>query len=224
VDERALDELRRLAERDGELAQRGSELRRLDEEVAAIRGAVEAALAFLDAHPEEERRRAAERDAAAGELADRRIELAAAERAVADAGGDEEARLHADRARARAADHVAVAQARVDRAEAAVAELDHELARVPAELPALLARAQRVEAIAPPGETAELVAWASHAHAELFVATRQIDAQRERVLREANELASMLLGEATYGATAAQALARAEAHWVSSPGHVSDSR
>jgi hypothetical protein len=44
------------------------------------------------------------------------------------------------------------------------------------------------------------------------------------VIRESNELASMLLGEPTYGATVAQALARVEAHWTSSPGHVSESR
>ena len=69
-----------------------------------------------------------------------------------------------------------------------------------------------------------LVEWASHAHAELFVAAGQIDVQRERVIREANELASMLLGEPTYGATVAQALARVEVHWTSSPGHVSESR
>ena len=34
--------------------------------------------------------------------------------------------------------------------------------------------------------------------------------QRERVIREANELATMLLGEPAYGATVAQALARVE--------------
>jgi hypothetical protein len=37
-----------------------------------------------------------------------------------------------------------------------------------------------------------------------------VDMQRERLIREANELASMLTGEATYGSTAAQALHAAE--------------
>jgi hypothetical protein len=50
----------------------------------------------------------------------------------------------------------------------------------------------------------ELAEWASRAHAELFVAAGQLDAQRDRVIREANELATMLLGEPTYGATVAQ--------------------
>ena len=49
-----------------------------------------------------------------------------------------------------------------------------------------------------------LVEWASHAHAELFVAAGQLDAQRERVIREANELATALLGEPTYGSTLEQ--------------------
>jgi hypothetical protein len=56
------------------------------------------------------------------------------------------------------------------------------------------------------------------------VATRQLDAQRERIIREANELGTMLLGEPTYGSTAAQVFARVEAHWTSSPGQVSESR
>jgi len=69
-----------------------------------------------------------------------------------------------------------------------------------------------------------LIDWASQRHAELFVEAGQIDAQRERVIREAHELASMLLGEPTYGATVEQALARVEAYCTSSPGHVSESK
>jgi hypothetical protein len=57
---------------------------------------------------------------------------------------------------------------------------------------------------APPGGVRDLVEWASHAHAELFVTARQLDAQRERVIREANELATMLLGEPTYGSSVEQ--------------------
>jgi hypothetical protein len=57
-----------------------------------------------------------------------------------------------------------------------------------------------------------LIDWASRAHAELFVAAGQIDVQRERIIREANELASMLLGEPTYLTTVAQALTRVENH------------
>ena len=119
---------------------------------------------------------------------------------------------------------MAVAQARLDRARAAVSEIDHEAAAVPTELSQLHERAEQLPGIAAPGDANSLVGWASHAHAELFVALGQITTQRERVIREANELASMLLGEPTYGATVAQALARVDAHWVSPPGQVSESR
>ena len=59
--------------------------------------------------------------------------------------------------------------------------------------------------------SSELVDWAARAQASLFVAVGQIDTQRDRVIREANELATMLLGEPTYGATPEQARARVEA-------------
>jgi hypothetical protein len=62
-----------------------------------------------------------------------------------------------------------------------------------------------------PGEgPAALVEWASRAHAALFVASGSVDTQRERVIREANELATAILGEPTYGSTVAQARARVE--------------
>jgi hypothetical protein len=223
MDDRALGELRHLASRDSELAGRAGELRRIDDEAAAIRAGAEAVDAFLAAYPEEEGHLLSELAAAEQDVAGRRGELVEAEQALARAA-DDEARAHAEGARHRAADHVTVAQARVDRAEAALAELRRAATRCPAELSELYERAASLPGIAPPPEPSSLVDWASHAHAELFVASRQVDAQRERVIREANELASMLLGEPTYGATVAQALARAEAHCLSSPGHVSDRR
>jgi len=210
MDNRALRELQQLATRDTWLAARAGRLRRLDGQVAAIRAGAEAADAFLAAYPEEEGRRLSERAAAEQDLAGRRRELREAEDALTRAT-DAEARAHAKAAQDRAVDHVAVAQARLDRAEAAVEEIRHDAARIPVELTELRERAGAVPEIGPPQENASLLEWASHAHAELFVASRQIDAQRERVIREANELASMLLGEPTYGATVAQALARAEA-------------
>ena len=223
MDDRALSELRDLVRLDSELAEQAAELRRLDDEVAAIRSGVEAIEGFMAGLPEEEARRSAELGAAAIELGERQAQLAHAEQELARTGEDE-AREAAERARSRAADHVAVAQARVDRAEAAMRDLRRDAEEVPALLPELLERAARVESSTPPTDASSLVEWASHAHAELFVSARQIDARRERLIREANELASMLTGEATYGATAAQALARAEAHWVSAPGQVSDRR
>jgi chromosome segregation ATPase len=218
VDERAVNELRRLAALDAELAERASALRSLDTSVAALRGRTEAIDAFFAAYPEEEARRSAELTDAQTEVARRRGEQAEAQQALAEAH-DDEARIHAEHAVARALDHVAVAEDRRARAQLASDELERDAAALPRELDQLEIRARQVPGVVPPGNS--LVEWASHAHAELFVAAGQLDVQRERVIREANELASMLLGEPTYGATVAQALARVEAQWASSPGQAS---
>jgi chromosome segregation ATPase len=207
VDERAVSELRRLAALDAELAHSASAIRGLDEIVAGLRGRAEAIDGFFATYPEEEARRSAERREAQDELARRRDELAAAERTLAGAQ-DPDARAHAEHAVARAVDHISVAEGRLARAESAYEELERDAAALPAELDRLEARAQTVPDVAPLGSS--LVEWASHAHAALFVAAGQIDVQRERVIREANELASMLLGESTYGATVAQVVARVE--------------
>jgi chromosome segregation ATPase len=221
VNERAVNELRRLAALDGELSESAEALRGLDGKVAAIRGRAEAIDAFFASYPEEEARRALELRDASEELARRREELAAAQHLLAEAH-DDEARIHAEHAVARALDHIAVAEDRRGRAQSAHDELERGAAVLPRELDELEARARAVQHVSAPGSS--LTEWASHAHAELFVAAGQLDVQRERVIREANELASMLLGEPTYGATVAQALSRVEAHWTSSPGHVSESR
>jgi len=221
VDERAVNELRRLATLDAELAESASTLRELDGTVATIRRRTEAIDAFFADYPEAEAHRAAELKEAQEELPRRRDELAAAQRTLAEAHEDE-ARIHAEHAVARALDHIAVAEDRLARARSAHDELEREAAALPRELDELEVRARAIPGVPPLGSS--LIEWASHAHAELFVAAGQIDVQRERVIRESNELASMLLGEPTYGATVAQALARVEAHWTSSPGHVSESR
>jgi hypothetical protein len=111
---------------------------------------------------------------------------------------------------------VEVAEAALARARSASAELERDAAALPEEVVALEGRAQALAAESEhvpdaPAGLAGLAAWASHAHAELFVAARQLEAQRERIVREANELASMLLGEPTYGSTVDQALARVRA-------------
>jgi chromosome segregation ATPase len=207
VDERAVTELRRLAALDAELSERASALRELDASVAGLRGRAEAIDTFSAAYPEEEERRRADLRQAEDELVRRHEARADAERTLAEAD-NEEARLHAEHAVARALDHVAVAGSRIERARSAYDELERDAAALPRELNDLEARARAVHEVPPLGRS--LVEWASHAHAELFVAAGQLDVQRERVIREANELASMLLGEPTYGATVAQALARVE--------------
>jgi chromosome segregation ATPase len=222
VDGRALRELRRLADEDSELSEQALEARRLDDEIGAIRSRAEAIEASLADLPDRDALARSELAAATGELDARHREEADAERTLAEARDDED-REEAERVLNRAADHVAVARARTDRATAAVDDLQREAERLPVEAAQLGERAASLRGVEPPqGES--LVDWASHAHAELFVKAGQLDAQRDRLIREANELATMLVGEPTYGATAAQALARAEAHWESEPGQVSESR
>jgi chromosome segregation ATPase len=207
VDERAVNELRGLADLDAELSERAAALRERDGRIAAIRGRAEAIDAFFAAYPEEEGRRSAELREAQEEIAHRREELADAERRLAEVH-DDEARIHAEHTVARALDHITVAESRSERAEFAYDALERDASARPRELNELEARARAIPDVPPLGSS--LVEWASHAHAELFVAAGQIDVQRERVIREANELATMLLGEPAYGATVAQALARVE--------------
>ncbi len=207
----ALTELRRLAEQDTSLAERSAALQHLDAEVAAIRARAEAIEAFFSSYPEAESRRKGELKEAEAELERRHQELAAGEQRLTEAR-DSDMRAAAEHEIARARDHIAVAASRLLRAQSAYDELERGAAVLPRELDELDARARAVGDVPPP--SGSLSAWASHAHAELFVAAGQVDTQRERVIREAHELAAMLLGEPTYGATVAQALARVEARTV----------
>jgi chromosome segregation ATPase len=214
MDEHALSDLRSLATRDADLERQARRLRELDHAAAEIRHAAEAIDAFFSAYPAEETARREELASAEAELRERRAELADAQSELASAR-DDELRELAQRALARADDHVGVAAARLERARRACDELERDAHAMPRAVPDLEARASAIadEAadVPEPGEGPRaLVEWASHAHAELFVAAGYIDTQRERLIREANELASALTGEATYGSTAAQALQRAE--------------
>ncbi|HEY6960908.1 MAG TPA: hypothetical protein VI408_03370 [Gaiellaceae bacterium] len=208
MDTRAVADLRSLAGRDTELAERADRLRALDAQVSSIRTRAETIDAFLAGYPAEKSRRREAVEAAQAELDRRRGERDEAERDLA-AARDAETRARAEAIASRARDHVAVAQATLDRAAAAAEELERDATSLPEEVPLLHTRARAVAGATehvpePPQDVRELVDWASHAHAELFVAAGQIDVQRERVIREANELASMLLGEPTYGSTVAQ--------------------
>jgi hypothetical protein len=221
-----IDELRRLVRSEHEDADESERLRRLDEDVALVRERAEATERFFALeHVEADRLSAAE--AEAREQAERRsAELAEAENELAEAGSDDE-RAVAELRVTRARDHVEVATHAAERAAEARAAFDLEGTRLLSELPDLEARASSLTTEIPgagaPGPDG-LVEWSSGAHAAIFVAQGQLDVRRERAIREANELATSLLGEPTYGSTAEQALARVERYWTSSPGHVSESR
>ena len=215
MDGRAIAELHDLCRRDEELASAVAQLRELEAAVVQIRTRAAAIDAFFAAYPAEKSRTIAALHSAAADLERRRGELAAAEGDLASARNTEEREL-AEKAFGRARDHVAVAESGLLRARSACEELEREAAELPTELERLEAEARTINSSAPdlptpgvgPGSLGD---WASHAQAELFVGLSQLAAQRERIIREANELASMLLGEATYGSTVAQALRQVEA-------------
>src|SRR5205085_9662551 len=155
--------------------------------VAERRGRAAAIDAFSAAYPEEEARRREAAATAEHEVERRLAELAEAEQELT-AAREDEARERAQHAAERARDHVAVAEAAVARTTAAAAELERDASALPDEVPLLEARARsisdEVEHVpAPPVGVRDLVEWASHAHAELFVAAGQLDVQRERGIR-----------------------------------------
>lgn len=206
-----LSDLKALELRDSELAARGERLQAAADEAAAVRARAEEIDAFFTAYPSAETRAREALAAAEGDLEARRAEAAAAQAELAHAQSADE-RAAAERAVGRAQDHLEIAEGRVGRAVAERDALERNAAAMPEELRSLAARAAVVaEGDAPGDAPRELADWAARMQASLFVAAGQIDNQRERIIREANELATMLLGEPAYGATPAQARARVEA-------------
>jgi chromosome segregation ATPase len=210
VDARALADVRRLAERDRELAAALAEIRAHADEVEAVRSRAAEIEAFFGSYSDEETRRRTETGEAQAEL-DRR--LAEHERAAAEieAARDDEERAAAQRRAARAADRVEAERKRLAQAHDAEVELERTATTLPQELESLEARARRVSDVASPSGPRELAAWASDARAHLFVQAGRLETERERVIREASELGTMLLGEPLYGATAEQVQQRVEA-------------
>jgi dTMP kinase len=214
VDARTAAELRALRERDADLAEESSRLRDIELGVTAIRRRAEAIAADLERFPADLERLRAQADEAARAFEERRV---AAEAAVQEleASHDDETRPRLERAATRARERAGDAAYKFERTTAVVEQLESDRAELPAELAALrlealpVARAMPVLGTPEPGADG-LVAWSARAQAELFVEIGQLDRQRDNVIREANELATMLLGEPTYGSTVAQAVERVE--------------
>lgn len=190
-----------------------AELAELDElytEVEELRGRAHELQEFLAGLPDA--RDAAAGNAAAAEqrLSEARaaLEEAVGELARAEAEADAErlpqarrfelrardALLIAERRAAAARDHAAELETRAKAAERETAALE-ERARKLAE--ALLARPRLTgEAVARPQPGASGVAeWGTRARAALLVARSQLAAERDAVVRQANELGAVVLGE-----------------------------
>jgi len=214
MDERTEAELVALRAEDAALDAETTRVRHVEAVIALVRGQVEGIRAQLAAYGTQSARLQEAVREADRVVRQRAAVLEAAEREL-ETQHDDETWARLERALLRAKERAEAAGARRERAVAALEQLEGDTAELPAEVRRLEAEARSITAAnaglpAPASGVDGLVEWASHAHAELFVTLSQLDRRREQVIREANELASMLLGEPTYGSTVAQAAARVE--------------
>ena len=208
----ALAHAAELERRDTEIANELAVVRDLEERVAAIRGRagiVGEALERLPLEREDLDRRRAEADEAVT-AAHADVERTGSSVAALEAGRrkrDDEldrARKEAATARDALADALAV-RARVDELESALAEEERALlaeGKALAGAAELVAKAVRdvgrvTESAgrAPGTSLADLDDWGSRVRSALFVARGTLEAERERVVLEANALGTSVLGE-----------------------------
>ena len=198
--------LRELERADEEIGAALAGLERLAGEVGEIRFEVGELQAFFTGLQAERERRRAEVERARGEVADAERVLAEAGEAVRTVKPDaqREAELFAVRAR----DRLSVAERRAAEAGKAAGDLENRVGEATAQSEELHARARKLAAelsamrrIAAdagnePGPGLEGVqAWSEVARAALFVAQGQLTVEREAVIRQANEVGALALGE-----------------------------
>ena len=196
---------RELEAADGALADAIAEIEALRSEISELRGRAAHAVAFLARLPEARASLAAAVKDAGEELERRRREAADAE-ARLERGGKEEEVLAARRAVVRTRDAATTAERKVDRLRGEAEALEAEAQAIEAGLPELDRRAAELlehvrvlhrasdPGLPEPG-AAGVAAWASRAEASLFVARGGLETERDRIIRQANELAAAALGE-----------------------------
>ncbi|HZG34352.1 MAG TPA: hypothetical protein VEY87_00755 [Gaiellaceae bacterium] len=215
-----LDFARELERRDRDVADRLVLLGRLGDEVERlVTGAGEVERFFARLPSERAHLDVAAADAAAA-LERARAAVAAAEAELAAARKDDR-RGAAERAVAAAGTELGSADERVRRASDRRAALEQEaeqraaeageLERAATALAAELEAAPRVSRTEPPAPgVAGVVAWGGRARAAVFVVRSGLEGERERVVREANELAASVLGEPLHTANVAAVRRRLE--------------
>jgi small-conductance mechanosensitive channel len=224
-DERLLGFLRELEQADAEVAATLAELDELAGEVEEVRAralTLDRQLARLPAARERLEAAAAAADRA---VAARRAELEAAERLEAEAreGGEDRGRATARHAVVRAADALGMAERAAAGARGELDRTLREAEAAQAETPVLLARAERLAhqlgsrprlaaeaGASPPGDLSGLGEWASAARAALFVARGSLASERDAVIRQANELGALVLGETITASSTADVARRIE--------------
>lgn len=226
IDRRTLDTLAQLAAAEREYASLASLLDEHLRSVGAVRGRAEEAAAVLMSADEQRARLGAALAEAEREADERRRTLEHAEAEFEAAAGkrDEERRKAAERFVVRARDALAMAERqvalarealtrheeRVDAAERAVPEIEVEaarLARALAGLPRLAPHAAALPRLGLDG----VGEWARTAYAALTVARSSVSNERDALIRQANELGSVALGEPLAASSAAVVHQRVEA-------------
>jgi chromosome segregation ATPase len=201
-----LDLARELEARDAQLAAEIEQIEELRRRAAAVGAAAEHIKRFLEELPSE---RAGLEDQIVNverELVQRELARDVADEELEHAG--EADRAAARRAAVRARDAVTVTSRELEQARARLRALEVEDRAAIEELPRLHREAEELTdgirdapeisrgTVPHPGELVEaLVEWASRARAPLLLARSGLETQRERVVREANELAAVALGE-----------------------------
>jgi chromosome segregation ATPase len=204
-----------LERRDQEVASALDRVDQLDRQAEAIRARSEELRRRLEAAPASlaalDRSHADARDAAAAAATSRRD---AEVRVAALRQSDTERRDRAQRQLERAREVEADASTRVDRldserltAAAAIAAArarEAALLHEAADVSAALAQVERLSASGrepPAGGARRIEEWSSRVHAALFVVRGQLQTERERLVREANELGGAVLGEQLAGSS-----------------------
>lgn len=201
-----------LEERDERIAAEIEELAGLDRRAAALKESAGAIRTFRERLPSERAHLDQALVEPESDLAGARESLAAAAQALAELEAkrrpDAERLATARRAVAHARDDLGAAESVLARVQARRAALEAEALRLEAEAPGLEADAHQLAAAlralprvsrsggldAEPGLDG-LLEWASRAHAALLVARSGLETERERTVREANELGVAALGE-----------------------------
>lgn len=196
---------RDLEAEDSLLAAAISEIEALRGEAGDVRERASHAVAFLARLPDARAAATAAREEAEGELERRRAEAAEAEERL-ERAEKAEAVLAARRAIVRTRDAAHGAEGKLARAQGEEASLEDEARAVEAELPELdrlaAALSERLAGVHRAPETglpepgaAGAASWAARAEASLFVARGGLETERERVIRQASELAAAALGD-----------------------------
>jgi hypothetical protein len=206
VPEGPLAVLREPERADEEIGAQLAELDDLAAELERIREKAQELQAFAAGLPAERERRSAELERARAEVAEADRVLARAEESLRTTKPDaaREAELFAVRAR----DRVSVAGRRAAEAAGAAGDLENRASEVTDEGHTLHVRARKLaadlhgrpriaeDAGKEPGAGLDgVAAWGEAARAALFVARGQLAGERDAVIRQANEIGALALGE-----------------------------